>query len=121
MLIQSFSEEEIKDTMWDCDSSKSPGLDGFNFSFMKFAWDIIKEDVGKVVKDFHAWGKWSRGSSASFISLIPKMDNPQHLNEYKPISLVYKILSKILSNRLKRVLHKVIDKKNPPSLKVGGY
>jgi len=35
MLIQSFSEEEIKDVVWDCESSKSPGPDGFNFSFMK--------------------------------------------------------------------------------------
>jgi len=64
--------------------------------------------------DFHAWVKWSRGSNASFISLIIKVDNPQHLNEFRPILLVNvvcKIISKILSNRLKRVLHKVIDKK----------
>jgi len=74
---------------------------------MKFAWDIIKEDVGNAVKDFHAWGKWPREINASLILLIPKVDNPQHLNEYRSISLVdvvYKIVSIILSNRLKSVL-----------------
>jgi len=54
----------------------------------------------------------AKGTNASFISLIPKVDNPQHLNELRLIYLVdclYKIVSKILSLRLKKVLHKVID------------
>ena len=57
-------------------------------------------------------GRWPRGTNASFICLIPKNDNPQHLSEYRPISLVgcvYKIVSKILSIRLKKVISKVID------------
>jgi len=44
--------------------------------------------------------------------LIPKVDNPQHLNDFRPISLVgclYKIVEKIMSLRMKKVLHKVID------------
>jgi hypothetical protein len=46
------------------------------------------------------------------IALIPKVDNPQSVNHYRPISLTnfnYKIISKILSFRLKLVLHKIIS------------
>jgi len=44
--------------------------------------------------------------------LIPKCKNPSDLGDYRPISLVgcvYKMIAKILANRLKRVLNKIID------------
>jgi len=69
-------------------------------------------DIISAIHDFEEEGRWPRGTNASFISLIPKVENPQILNEFKPISLVgclYKIVAKILSLRLKKVLHKVID------------
>lgn len=49
--------------------------------------------------------------NTSFVALIPKVESPQNLNEFRPISLVgcmYKIVSKILANRLKRMMPKVI-------------
>ena len=47
----------------------------------------------------------------AFIVLIPKIENPVKLNDFRPISLIgcmYKALSKILANRLKRMIQKVI-------------
>ncbi|XP_074313520.1 uncharacterized protein LOC141648697 [Silene latifolia] len=47
----------------------------------------------------------------TFIALIPKIDNPQTANHFRPISLcstVYKIISKIIATRLRSVLHKII-------------
>ncbi|MCI00018.1 LINE-1 reverse transcriptase like, partial [Trifolium medium] len=47
-----------------------------------------------------------------FITLIPKKDNPANLNDFRPISLVgsiYKVLSKVLANRMKKFLPKLID------------
>ena len=65
-----------------------------------------------VVQDF-AEGRGSpRGTNTSFIYLISKVDNPHNLNDFRLISLVdcmYKIFSKILSNRIIKVLNKVID------------
>jgi len=114
MLVRIISEEEVKEAVWNCDNSKSPGPDGFNFCFIKFSWDILKEDVVSAVQKFAEGGSWSKGTNASFITLVPKVVNPQQLNDFRPISLVgcmYKIISKILSSRLKRVLNKVIDPK----------
>ena len=71
-----------------------------------------KEGRGVVVKDFAGYGSWPRCSNASFLCLIPKVENPQHLGKFIPISLVgclYKIISKALSLRLKKVIGKIID------------
>jgi len=114
MLIGDFSEEEIRAAMWSCNSSKSPGPDGFNFGFIKFCWEIIKKDVMAAMKDFSVSGHCPRGTNASFLCLIQKVENPQQLGEFRPISLVgcmYKIISKALSLRLKKVISKVIDVK----------
>nr|KYP48621.1 hypothetical protein KK1_029682 [Cajanus cajan] len=43
-LILPFSDEEVKNAVWDCEGSKSPGPDGFNFTFIKDFWDDIKGD-----------------------------------------------------------------------------
>jgi len=112
MLIGDFSEDEIKTTVWSCDSSMSLDPDGFNFDFLKFCWDIIKKYVMAAVKDFATNDHRPRGSNASFLCLIPKVENPQQLGEFRPISLVgclYKIIFKALSLHLKKVISKVID------------
>ncbi|XP_057793325.1 uncharacterized protein LOC131009943 [Salvia miltiorrhiza] len=52
-LDRPFSEEEIKEAVWNCDGGKSPGPDGFNFLFMKRCWDVIKGDLLSVLREFH--------------------------------------------------------------------
>ncbi|XP_045810560.1 uncharacterized protein LOC123905002 [Trifolium pratense] len=62
--------------------------------------------------DFHRNGRLTKGINATFIALIPKTDNPQRLNDFRPISLVgslYKILAKVLANRLRQVIGSVIS------------
>ena len=47
----------------------------------------------------------------TFITLIPKCVNPTNTNHYRPISLcstIYKTISKILTNKLKPILQKLI-------------
>ena len=53
------------------------------------------------------------GLNETFICLIPKVKSPQQITEYRPISLCnvsYKIISKVLANRLKRILAEVVNK-----------
>jgi len=123
MLVEDISEEEVKFAVWSCESSKSPGPDGFNFGFLKFCWEILKEDVLKAVNEFAGRGSWPRGSNASFICLVPKIDNSQQLSDFRPISLVgclYKIVSKVLSLRLKKVMSKLIDSRQSAFLEGRG-
>ncbi|XP_024640624.1 uncharacterized protein [Medicago truncatula] len=106
-LTKPFSEDEIKAAVWDCDSFKSPGPDGINLGFFKSFWPEIKTDLVRFVTEFHRNGKLAKGINSTFIALIPKVASPQSLNEFRPISLVgsmYKILAKILANRLRQVV-----------------
>ncbi|GKV48357.1 hypothetical protein SLEP1_g55180 [Rubroshorea leprosula] len=114
-LTANFSEQEIKEAIWNCDPSKSPGPDGFNFRFIMTMWEVVKDDIINFVREFHQHGKMVRGSNASFIVLIPKTENPQAIEEFRPISLIgvtYKIMAKLLANRLRKVLPKVIGEQH---------
>ncbi|PNX60849.1 cysteine-rich receptor-like protein kinase, partial [Trifolium pratense] len=111
-LTKPFSELEVKSAVWDCDSYKSPGLDGINFGFIKDFWADLRGDVMRFISDFHRNGKLSKGINSTFIALIPKVDSPQRLNDFRPISLVgslYKILAKVLADRLRLVIGSVIS------------
>ncbi|GAU23660.1 hypothetical protein TSUD_304350 [Trifolium subterraneum] len=111
-LIKPFTLEEVKAAVWDCDSYKSPGPDGINFGFIKDFWNEMKEDIMRFIVEFHRNGRLTKGLNATFIALIPKIDSPQRLNDFRPISLVgslYKIMAKVLANRLRLVLGSVIS------------
>nr|GEY09805.1 hypothetical protein [Tanacetum cinerariifolium] len=97
------SSDEIKKAVWDCGLDKSPGPDGFTFEFFKKHWSIMGCDVISAIKEFFSSSLIPNGCNASFISLIPKVLDAKHLNDFRPISLVvcqYKIIGKILSSRL---------------------
>ncbi|GKV16208.1 hypothetical protein SLEP1_g26884 [Rubroshorea leprosula] len=120
LLMAKFSKEEVKNTVWDCEPTKSPRPDGFNFKFIKTMWEDIKHDIIGFAQEFHEHGKLVRGSNASFIVLIPKVGNPQRIEEYRPILLIgvmYKILAKLLANHLRKVLDKIIGEQQMAFIK----
>lgn len=126
LLCDTFDPQEVKAAVWDCKGDKSLGPDDFNFKFTKEFWHFLADDIQRVLDEFHDNGTWPKGINSSFIALIPKCDSPQCLNDYRPISLVecmYKIVAKILENRLKKVLHKVIgdEQSIPRGAKYDGY
>lgn len=120
-LVAPFSEEEIKEEVWSCDGSKSPGLDGFNFSVLKELWSSLKTDVMRMMDKFHEHGRLVKGINPSFIVLIPKKEEAAKMKDFRSISLIggiYKIISKVLAKRLSSVLDSVISENQ--SAFVGG-
>ena len=64
-------------------------------------------------REFHNHGRFVRSLNATFIVLIPKKGGREDLRDYRPISLeggLYKWLAKVLANRLKMVVGKVVSK-----------
>jgi hypothetical protein len=123
-LIKPFTEEEVKNAVWDCDSYKSPGPDGITFGFLKDFWDMLKSDVMRFLVEFHRNGKLAKGINSTFIALIPKVDSPQSLNDFRPISLVgsiYKILAKVFVNRLRSVIGSVVSDTQSAFIKVARF
>nr|GEX36818.1 RNA-directed DNA polymerase, eukaryota, reverse transcriptase zinc-binding domain protein [Tanacetum cinerariifolium] len=116
------SMEEIKTVVWDCGSNKAPGPDGYSFLFIKRFWDLLKHDIQEFVVSFFSSGKFPQGVNSAFIMLIPKVSNPLFIKDYRPISLIglhYKIVAKILSNRLSKAPEMVI--KSLESLRVNFF
>lgn len=108
-LERPLSDEEIKLAVFTLASEKAPGPDGFSMAFFQGYWDIVQKDIVKLLKEFHSYGKISRGLNSTFITLIPKNTEA---SKFRPISLIsapYKVISKVLSNGIREVLHEVID------------
>lgn len=119
-LEATFSNEEITRAVWDCGSDKSPGPDGFSFGFFKKFWKVIEGDIVEAVKYFHRSNQFPKGCNSSFITLIPKVIDPVSIRDYRPICLIggiYKIISKILANRLTGVMDDVISNEQSAFLK----
>ena len=94
-------------------SEKAPGPDGFPLAFWSFSWDFVKNEVLGFFKEFHEQGRFVKHLNTTFLVLIPKKQTVEDFKDLRPISLVgglYKILTKVLANRIKRVLDRVISK-----------
>ena len=92
--------------------TKAPESDGTSPIFFKHYWNIVGPEVVNCVLSSLNSGRMSCRLNETYICLIPKVKFPQKITEFRPISLfnvVYKLISKILANRLKRVLAAVID------------
>jgi hypothetical protein len=107
MLSAPFSLEEIYDVVKDCDGNKCPGPDGFNFAFVKNCWDIIKGEIRIMFDQFHGNGRLPKSLLSYFVALIPKVNSPFVLGDFRPISLLgclYKLIAKVLASRLAKVM-----------------
>ncbi|GKD50747.1 RNA-directed DNA polymerase, eukaryota, reverse transcriptase zinc-binding domain protein [Tanacetum coccineum] len=70
-------------------------------------------DVVEAVTYFFQYGSFPKGSNSSFIALIPKMHDAKLVKDFRPISLIgslYKIIAKILANRMVVVLDDIVNK-----------
>nr|GEX57073.1 RNA-directed DNA polymerase, eukaryota, reverse transcriptase zinc-binding domain protein [Tanacetum cinerariifolium] len=111
-LERDVSKEELKRAVWDCGTDKSPGPDGFTFGFYRHFWSTIENDVFEAVKHFFTYGDIPKGCNSSFISLILKIPNANLVKDFRPISLIgsiYKIIAKIMANRLVGVLRDIVN------------
>ncbi|KAM1735540.1 hypothetical protein ACFX12_014001 [Malus domestica] len=107
------TRDEIKDVCFFMNPNKAPGPDGFNGMFFRKAWPVIGGDIIRAVKEFFSSGKLLKEFNTTIITLVPKVPNPSTMGDFRPISCcntMYKIISKVLANRLKSILPHIISK-----------
>jgi hypothetical protein len=112
-LEDPFEEREVREVIKGMDRDKAPGPDGFSMAFFQDCWEVGKGDFIAVFEEFHARGKFVKSINSTFISLIPKIQGAKEVKDFRPISLVggvYKIISKVLANRMRKVMDKIISK-----------
>ena len=106
------TEEEVSEVIKEIQNGKAPGLDGFNVDFLKACWNIVKQDILNLVEDCRMNRTILKVLNTSIISLIPKQDNAQTPDRFRPIALcnvVYKIISKVVPNRIKPLLPSLVS------------
>lgn len=112
-LVKPIQEEEIIRIVFALPLDKSSGPDGYNVEFLRASWSVIGSDVMKAVKEFFVNGRLLRDLNSTAIVMIPKTLEACALGDYRPISccnIVYKIISKIIANRLKSILRVCISR-----------
>ncbi|GKC52243.1 RNA-directed DNA polymerase, eukaryota, reverse transcriptase zinc-binding domain protein [Tanacetum coccineum] len=111
-MIKEVSDKEIKVALFDIGDNKAPGPDGFSSVFFKKAWNVVGIDVYDGIKEFFSKGQMLGELNATLITLIPKIQNPLKVSDFKPIAccnVLYKCISKILTNRIKSALKKLVQ------------
>ncbi|XP_048637537.1 uncharacterized protein LOC125609952 [Brassica napus] len=111
-LTAPISEWEVKLALFAMHPDKAPGPDGMTALFYQQFWDIVKQDLTLMVNKFLFEGHIANGLNDTNICLIPKTTKPNDMAQFRPISLCnvsYKIVSKVLCQRLKKVLPGLIS------------
>nr|XP_009804761.1 PREDICTED: uncharacterized protein LOC104249929 [Nicotiana sylvestris] len=111
-LQGSFEEQEVLDCLKICAVDKAPGPDGYIMGFFVKCWDVLKHDIIATFRNFHSHGIFETSFNATYIALISKKTGAKKLRDFRPISLignVYKLFSKVLTERLKKVIEKLVD------------
>jgi len=86
-LIKPVTDDEIYTAVFQMDPHKTPGSDGFGASFYQDHWDIVREQLCVAIKDFFHSEKLLKEVNHTFITLIPKVANPETIAQFRPISL----------------------------------
>ncbi|CAI8606000.1 unnamed protein product [Vicia faba] len=113
MLSSLVCDEETIKVLKSIGDLKALGIDGYGSKFFKHSWKMVEEDVMKTVKGFFERGELDYRFNKTLVTLIPKHDKSSNIKEYRLISsrtTMYNIISKVMSNRINKVLGSIISK-----------
>ena len=111
-LTKESHKEEVVQAIHSMHPTKAPGPDSMPTIFYQKYWDIIGDDVSKTILNILNSNAPMADLNKTNIALIPKIKNPTKMSDFQPINLCnvsYKIISKILANRLKPILSSIIS------------
>lgn len=117
------TETECSKILTDLKVNKTPESDGFQVEFYNFFWPEIKDLVLESINYSVVKNRMSNDQRKGVITLVPKKDKDKtNLKNWRPISLLnfdYKIVSKVLANRVIGILPKLIDSDQTGYIRIG--
>jgi hypothetical protein len=111
-LIAQYTAEDVKKVVFSIGDLKAQGPDGLHALFYKKFLHLVGNDITEAVLQAINDRVIPQGWSETIMVMIPKVDNPEEVSKFRPISLcnvVYKIISKMLAARLKVILPDIIS------------
>jgi hypothetical protein len=111
-LAIEYSCEEVRKAVFMMHPNKSPGPNGFTADFYQCHWNLVGSDSSAAVLSFLNGDDMEAVVNNTILVLIPKVKNLQELTHFRPISqcnVLYKICSKVITNRLRTILDDIIS------------
>ena len=111
-LTKPYNREEVVTAINQMAPSKAPSPDGMPPLFYQSFWSSVGFDVTDAALSCLNTSTILKSINHTFITLIPKVSNPENVSEFRPISLcnvLYKIISKVIANRLKPLLNSIVS------------
>lgn len=111
-LNRPFAPCEVKIALMSMEVYKAPGPDDFQPLFYRKFWETISLTLIRLVQEGLNEVNFPEGLNNAYLVLIPKCDVPEKANQFRPMGLcniVYKVVTKVLVNRLKPVLPSLIS------------
>jgi hypothetical protein len=105
------TDKEITQVVDKMKKEKAPSIDGVTAEMLVACWSFLGIECCVVVHSFWKTRKLTRQMIAAMIKLSPKGGERQFIKNWRPISLLnvpYKVSAKLLSNRLKLFLPKLV-------------
>ena len=110
-LIRTFSRDEVEAALKSLEPLSTPDPNDMPPTFFQTYWSIVGDDVSSTVLNRLNNCSLPTTINHTFITLIPKVKSSEKISEFRPISLcnvIYKLVSKVLANRLQEVLPGII-------------
>eukprot|EP00253_Pinus_taeda_P026517 PITA_26517 len=111
-LMRAATLEEIEETVKAMKKGTAPGPDGFTVDFFQAGWHFLGKEILEMVEESRMNQKVWPALNSTFYALIPKNDNREDPNGFRPIALcnvIYKIITAMMAKRLKPMLDKLIS------------
>lgn len=106
------SFDEVRLALFSMGNYKAPCLDGFHPIFFKAKWEVLGPSIFAFVQQIFVVPSMIGDINHTFLTLIPKIVEPTKPYDFRPVALynvIYKIVTKVLCNRIKPILSSIIS------------
>ncbi|KAL1219679.1 Secreted RxLR effector protein 78 [Cardamine amara subsp. amara] len=111
ILLAPFTADVVKSTLLKLPLNKTLGPDGLTAEFFRASWEVLELEIISAVQQFFSSFFMPTCLNSTSLILIPKRPDAEELKDFRPISCLntlYKLISRMLSDRLKRILPDII-------------
>jgi hypothetical protein len=112
-LTKPFSEDEIKEALFQMEKNKAAGPDGLSIEFYQVCWNVVKKDIIDLFDDFYIGTLDIKRPNYGIITLLPKSKEASRIQHFRSICLLnclYKWFTKCITIRLEPLMNKIIHK-----------